>query len=180
MAERWDSNQCRVLKTKNLTEFSFLTIRWIRTKAVIETRIEHAGVVCQLIRKCSVGYLFRLLRNLGRNTRLIAGVRRSLFSDCSVGLAGRQGVYEPFRLFAAVCDRLTSLSDAASSATGVFFIGLLSVANCGDFTGVMSSKCHSLRARTNWKQRSAESGRPWISPRRDVMQRARYSLRFTA
>ena len=38
----WDSNHCRLLKTKNLTEFSFLTIRQIRTKALIETRIEHA------------------------------------------------------------------------------------------------------------------------------------------
>jgi hypothetical protein len=31
-----------VLKTKNLPDFSFLTIRWFRMKALVETRIEHA------------------------------------------------------------------------------------------------------------------------------------------
>jgi len=30
------------LKTKNLLDSRFLTIRWIRVKAVVETRIEHA------------------------------------------------------------------------------------------------------------------------------------------
>jgi hypothetical protein len=30
----WDSNQCWILKTKNLTDFGFLTIRRIRTKAL--------------------------------------------------------------------------------------------------------------------------------------------------
>jgi hypothetical protein len=34
-----------VLKTKNLTDSAFLTIREIRTKALVETRIEHAAVV---------------------------------------------------------------------------------------------------------------------------------------
>ena len=38
----WDSHQCWELKTKNLQEFSFLTIRQIRTKALAGTRIEHA------------------------------------------------------------------------------------------------------------------------------------------
>ena len=38
----WDSNQRWLLKTKNLQAFGFLTIRSIRTKAVVETRIEHA------------------------------------------------------------------------------------------------------------------------------------------
>jgi hypothetical protein len=33
-----------LLKTKNFTEFSFLTIRQIRTKTVVETRIEHAAL----------------------------------------------------------------------------------------------------------------------------------------
>ena len=32
-----------MLKTKNLREFCFLTIRQIRTKAGVETRIEHAN-----------------------------------------------------------------------------------------------------------------------------------------
>jgi hypothetical protein len=30
----WDSHYCRVLKTKNLREFRFRTIRQIRTKAL--------------------------------------------------------------------------------------------------------------------------------------------------
>jgi hypothetical protein len=34
-----------MLKTKHLTDFYFLTIRRIRTKALIETRIEHAKVL---------------------------------------------------------------------------------------------------------------------------------------
>jgi hypothetical protein len=38
----WDSNRCRLLKTKNFREFGFRTIRAIRTKALVETRIEHA------------------------------------------------------------------------------------------------------------------------------------------
>ena len=38
----WDSNPCGLLKTKNLTVSGFLTIRQIRTKAWVETRIEHA------------------------------------------------------------------------------------------------------------------------------------------
>jgi hypothetical protein len=37
----WDSDHCWLLKTKNLTELGFRTIREIRTKALIETRIEH-------------------------------------------------------------------------------------------------------------------------------------------
>ena len=40
----WDSHHCCVLRTKNLTYFSFLTIRQIRTKALVETRIEHADL----------------------------------------------------------------------------------------------------------------------------------------
>src|SRR5688572_18979643 len=39
----WDSNHCWLLKTKNLTEFCFRTIRQIRTKTLVETRIEHAA-----------------------------------------------------------------------------------------------------------------------------------------
>ena len=38
----WDSHPCRVVKTKNLTDFAFLTIRQIRSKTEVETRIEHA------------------------------------------------------------------------------------------------------------------------------------------
>lgn len=38
----WDSDYCRLLKTSNLREFPFRTIREIRTKARVETRIEHA------------------------------------------------------------------------------------------------------------------------------------------
>jgi hypothetical protein len=38
----WDSHHCRLLKTKNLRDSRFLTIRWIRTKALVETRVEHA------------------------------------------------------------------------------------------------------------------------------------------
>ena len=38
----WDSHHCRVLQTKNLRDLRFLTIRQIRTKALVETRIEHA------------------------------------------------------------------------------------------------------------------------------------------
>jgi len=38
----WDSHHCRVLKTKNLQGFTFRTIRRIRTKALVEARIEHA------------------------------------------------------------------------------------------------------------------------------------------
>jgi hypothetical protein len=37
----WDSHHCRVLKTKNLQGFTFLTIRRIRTKVLVEA-IEHA------------------------------------------------------------------------------------------------------------------------------------------
>jgi hypothetical protein len=37
----WDSNQCWVLKTKNLRHFRFLSSRPIRQKAQVETRIEH-------------------------------------------------------------------------------------------------------------------------------------------
>lgn len=37
-----DLHHCRVLKRKNLQGFSFLTIRRIRTKALMEARIEHA------------------------------------------------------------------------------------------------------------------------------------------
>jgi hypothetical protein len=37
----WDSHHCCVLKTKNLTVVSFLTIRQIRSKAQLETHIEH-------------------------------------------------------------------------------------------------------------------------------------------
>jgi hypothetical protein len=33
-----------VLKTNNLTDFHFRTIRQNRTKALVETRIEHAAV----------------------------------------------------------------------------------------------------------------------------------------
>ena len=40
----WDSHHCWVLKTKNLQDCGFLTIRQIRTKALVETRIEHADV----------------------------------------------------------------------------------------------------------------------------------------
>jgi hypothetical protein len=43
LAERWDSHPHRVLKTKNLTDFGFLTIREIRSKAevrhVLSTRL---------------------------------------------------------------------------------------------------------------------------------------------
>ena len=38
-----------MLKTKNLTDFRFRTIRQIRTKAVVETRIEHAEVRHEII-----------------------------------------------------------------------------------------------------------------------------------
>ena len=38
----WDSHHCRLLKTKNLRDSDFLTILKIRTKALVETRIEHA------------------------------------------------------------------------------------------------------------------------------------------
>jgi len=37
----WDSHHCRLLQTKNLTDSCFLTIRLIRTKAPVETRVEH-------------------------------------------------------------------------------------------------------------------------------------------
>jgi hypothetical protein len=39
----WDSNHRCLLKTNNLTGFDFLTIRRIRTKTEVETRIEHAA-----------------------------------------------------------------------------------------------------------------------------------------
>ena len=38
----WDSNHCWLLKTKNLTDSLFLTIRQISTNDLSETRIEHA------------------------------------------------------------------------------------------------------------------------------------------
>jgi hypothetical protein len=38
----WDSHHCWMLKAKNLTGFHFRVIRQIRTKAAVETRIEHA------------------------------------------------------------------------------------------------------------------------------------------
>ena len=38
------ANHCWLLKTKDLRDFSSLTIRQIRTKASIETRIEHADM----------------------------------------------------------------------------------------------------------------------------------------
>ena len=41
----WDSKHCPLLKTKNLTDYRFLTIRQIRTKAWVETRIEHAAAI---------------------------------------------------------------------------------------------------------------------------------------
>jgi hypothetical protein len=41
-SEAPDSNYRWLLKTKNLAHFSFRTIRQIRSKALIETRIEHA------------------------------------------------------------------------------------------------------------------------------------------
>ena len=41
MAERWDSHHCRWLKTKNLRDSWFLTIRWNRMKCLVETHIEH-------------------------------------------------------------------------------------------------------------------------------------------
>ena len=41
----WDSDHCRSLKAKNLTGFAFLTSRQIRTKAPVETRIEHADLI---------------------------------------------------------------------------------------------------------------------------------------
>ena len=44
----WDSHHRRLLKTKNLTDSDFLTILKIRTKALVETRIEHATGVVQL------------------------------------------------------------------------------------------------------------------------------------
>jgi hypothetical protein len=37
-----DSHPCWLLKTKTLTDLSFLTIRQIRMKIEVETRIEHA------------------------------------------------------------------------------------------------------------------------------------------
>ena len=40
----WDSDHCWLLKTKNLTEFRFFTIRQIRTKALVETRLEHVAL----------------------------------------------------------------------------------------------------------------------------------------
>src|SRR5438093_4640100 len=40
----WDSNQRWLLKTKNLTGFTFRTIRQIRRKACVETRIEHVAL----------------------------------------------------------------------------------------------------------------------------------------
>ena len=42
MAERGDSNPCWLLKTKNLAHSRFRTIR---TKALVETRIEHASPI---------------------------------------------------------------------------------------------------------------------------------------
>ena len=39
----WDSDCVRSLKTKNLMDYWFLTIRSIRTKTPVETRIEHAA-----------------------------------------------------------------------------------------------------------------------------------------
>ena len=39
----WDSNCFRVLIAKNLADLLFLQFRQIRTKAEIETRIEHAA-----------------------------------------------------------------------------------------------------------------------------------------
>lgn len=38
----WDSHHCRVMQTKNLEDFAFLTVQWIRSKAWVATRIEHA------------------------------------------------------------------------------------------------------------------------------------------
>jgi hypothetical protein len=38
----WNSHHCCLLKTKNLADFRFVTIRQIRTKTLVETRIEHA------------------------------------------------------------------------------------------------------------------------------------------
>src|SRR5207249_10209573 len=39
----WESNPCRLLKTKNFTDLGFLTNRLIRSKGGVETRIEHAA-----------------------------------------------------------------------------------------------------------------------------------------
>src|SRR5262245_15885071 len=38
----WDSHHCWLLKTKNLSHVRFRQIRQIRSKAKVETRIEHA------------------------------------------------------------------------------------------------------------------------------------------
>ena len=43
MAERVGFERCQVLKTSNLSGFSFLSIRQIRSKTLVETRIEHAA-----------------------------------------------------------------------------------------------------------------------------------------
>ena len=47
----WDSHHCRLLKTKKLPDFSFRTIRQIRTKAGVEPRIEHAELEAELLRR---------------------------------------------------------------------------------------------------------------------------------
>lgn len=51
MAERWDSNHCWLLKTKNLWDSCFRTIRHIRTRTEVETRIEHAELVAKFLRR---------------------------------------------------------------------------------------------------------------------------------
>jgi len=54
-----DSNHCQLLKRKNLRDSDFLPIRQIRTKALVETRIEHATRVGSIASSVTSGLLNR-------------------------------------------------------------------------------------------------------------------------
>jgi hypothetical protein len=70
------------LKTKNLQEFTFLSIRRIRTKALLEARIEHA--------KSSVPFG----ASLPRHPDLPRGRLRLISLENNLSIGKRCGVFE--------------------------------------------------------------------------------------
>jgi hypothetical protein len=83
----WDSNHCWVLKRKNLTAFTFLTIRQIRAKALVETRIEHVAVRAVAIRGPAHVESRRRTMWVHRSVGADGGTRREC--ECEVQLRPR-------------------------------------------------------------------------------------------
>jgi hypothetical protein len=83
----WDSHHCWLLQTQSLTDSRFLTIRSIRTKALVETRIEHAelrqpledGVHHHLVRvSICLGFECRMPVETSFSIRKPCGVKQGL------------------------------------------------------------------------------------------------------